>query len=452
MRCVPKSFDTDFHLKMKTPRTLVLGLNEKIHRALAGLFNIVHIVADAETATEQWDDIYFFKRIMERPTFDALNDGSYQFVVARYQRYADINSRRYVTVNARESEIFNGFMAYFYWAHRLLKEKKIELVLFHNFPHESFDYVIYLLARYFGIRTIVLHQCFLMSDRFWISEEIEKFGDFSASPPISPKTMSGYTLPEQWYYMNDVSDKWVYTLRDLVMEVIRRPWRLPVAALRYHYNRDYRRLRSTTVTDFDESQRYIYLPLHMQPELTTSTMGGPDGRYGDQVQIVEQLSMMTPPGVKIYLKENPKQTAQQRDSLFYRRIAALPNVSFVSPGISSALLIKKSIAVATVTGTAGWESLFHGKPCLVFGNAWYSGFRGVTKFVPGLRFEEWMTNIPPSHEDLVEQLDELLTTTGEGVVDPLHAVVVPDFDPEINAQRIGASLMRYMQATSSPGQ
>ncbi len=429
-------------------RTLILGFDDTILQDLADVFEVVHIVADASTATEKWEDVYYFKNDMVAPSFEALNDGSYQFVVTRYQRYADINSRRYVTVNARESEIFNGFISYFYWAHKVLKDKKVELVLFHNFPHESFDYIVYLLARYLGIRTIILHQCFVMSDRFWICEEIEKFGDFCNLPAITERVQSRYALPDQWYYMNDVSDKWVYTLKDLLVEVALRPWRLPVAALRFHYNRIYSSYRCSTIKVFDEKQQFVYLPLHMQPELTTSTMGGTDGRYGDQVQMIEQLSLMIPAGVKIYLKENPKQTAQQRDELFYRRIAALSNVEFVSPALPSVFLTNKSIGVATVTGTAGWEALFYGKPCLVFGNAWYSSFSGVTKFYPGIKCEQWLENVPPSHDELVEQLDNLLTKTGEGVVDPLHAVVVPNFDPEVNARMIAASLKRYIEATT----
>ena len=288
-----------------------------------------------------------------------------------------------------------------------------------------------------------------MTSRFWICEEIEKFGDISSSPIITGKVQSNYTLPENWYYMNDVSNKWIYTLRDLVKEVMARPWRFPTAALRYYYNLEYQKSRKLTVTALDKTKKFVYVPLHMQPELTTSMMGGCDGRYGDQLQMIEQLSLLVPSEVVIYLKENPKQTAQQRDPLFYRRIAMLLNVKFLAPDIPSTLLIRESIGVATITGTAGWEALFHGKPCLVFGNAWYSSFPGVTKFDSKMQFQNWIDNMPPSCDDLVEKLDNILTTTGEGVVDPLHAVVVPDFCPEINARNITTSLKKYIEQTSS---
>jgi hypothetical protein len=434
---------------MRKFRTLVLGYDSHTHFALSEVFDLVHIVADTDNATEKWSDIYSFKMNVNVPTLEALNDGSYQYVINKYQRYADINSRRYVTVNARESEIFNGFMMYFYWAHNLLRKQKIDLVLFHNLPHESFDYILYLIARYYGLRTIITHQSFVVTGRFWICEEIERFGDMATLPDIAAKVSSNYILPEHWYYMNDVSNKWNYTWKDLVYEVMIHPWRMPAAALRYHYSRQYQKSRISTVTEFDKTKNFVYVPLHLQPELTTSSIGGADGRYGDQLQMIEQLSLLIPTNVVIYLKENPKQTAHQRDQLFYRRIARLLNVKFLPPETPSSFLIQHSIAVATVTGTAGWEALFCGKPCLVFGNAWYSSFPGVTKFNSNMRFESWLSSTPPSREDLVEWLENLLRKAGEGVVDPQHTVVVPNFSPDLNARNIAASLKKYIEFTSS---
>ncbi len=426
------------------PNVMVVGFGEDIHHALAQVFNLVHIVANSKLADTQWDDLYAFKLKGVGPTSLALNDGSYQYVVKNYQRYADINSRRYVTVNARESEIFNGFMHYFYWAHDVLIKNKPELIVFHNLPHESFDYILYLIAKFLKIRTIILHQCFLMSDRFWICESMETFGDFDAQPEINEKVKSSYKLPENWYYMNDVSSKWLYTLKDFLKEISLKPWRMPVAAIRFHYNRAYGINREKYLKEYNKNSRYIYFPLHLQPELTTSAMGGGDGRYADQIQALEQLSLLIPKDVLIYVKENPKQTAQQRDALFFSRLQQLSNVHLVSPATISRELIKNSIGVATITGTAGWEALFYGKPCMIFGNAWYANFQGVTRFKASITFDEWMQNSPEDNDALINSLDDLLMKTGKGVVDPLHAVMVKDFDSKANGRDIANSLVKYL--------
>jgi hypothetical protein len=45
--------------------------------------------------------------------------------------------------------------------------------------------------------------------------------------------------------------------------------------------------------------------------------------------------------------------------------------------LSSFELIDHAQAVASVTGTAGWEAVVRGVPAMVFGNAWYRNCEGV---------------------------------------------------------------------------
>ena len=49
-------------------------------------------------------------------------------------------------------------------------------------------------------------------------------------------------------------------------------------------------------------------------------------------------------------------------------------------GVPTLELIAKSRAVATITGTAGWEALQMGKPVICFGYAWYRSFPGVFRW------------------------------------------------------------------------
>ena len=49
--------------------------------------------------------------------------------------------------------------------------------------------------------------------------------------------------------------------------------------------------------------------------------------------------------------------------------------------IDSFPLIANSKAVATVTGTVGWEAMVRRKPVLVFGLSWYEKYAGVLKIV-----------------------------------------------------------------------
>ena len=51
----------------------------------------------------------------------------------------------------------------------------------------------------------------------------------------------------------------------------------------------------------------------MQPEMTTSAIGG---EFRDQLLALEKLSNILPSGVKIYVKENPKQGSYAVDHYF----------------------------------------------------------------------------------------------------------------------------------------
>ena len=255
-------------------------------------------------------------------------------------------------------------------------------------------------------------------------------------------------LPRQWFYMKGSLNDAAYGLAQLVREVFRRPHRLPPALVRYVYSRQYRNaVRLQTQTKL-AGEPYVYFPLHLQPELTTAAQGDV---FADQLLAVEALSAWLPKECAIYLKENPKQTEKQRGPHFYQRLRALPNVRLLSRQENSAELIQNSLGVATITGTAGWEALFQGKPVLVFGAAWYREFPGVFEWSSRPTFEEFAHNKPPPESSIVAWLDSALRTAGKGVVDLAYAELVEGFESEVNAQLVAESLWRYVKAQTAAG-
>jgi hypothetical protein len=140
--------------------------------------------------------------------------------------------------------------------------------------------------------------------------------------------------------------------------------------------RQYRELQRTP----DLSGNFIFIPLHYQPEATTSPLGGV---FLDQILMIRLLASHLPKGWKIYIKEH-RTTFDPwlrghfaRDLEYYREIVEIPGAELVPMEISSFDLIDRARAVATVTGTAGWESVARGVPAIVFGNAWYRSCEGV---------------------------------------------------------------------------
>jgi capsule polysaccharide export protein KpsC/LpsZ len=130
-------------------------------------------------------------------------------------------------------------------------------------------------------------------------------------------------------------------------------------------------------------QDYVFLALHYQPERATVPLGGV---FGDQTLIVDMLAKTLPKDWKLYVKEHPWQLQpfgwgeMQRTQEFYDTIAGYPNVVLVSRDVETSELVSGSKAVATVTGSVGWDALCSGIPVLVFGAAWYRDCAGVTKF------------------------------------------------------------------------
>jgi capsular polysaccharide biosynthesis protein len=125
---------------------------------------------------------------------------------------------------------------------------------------------------------------------------------------------------------------------------------------------------------------YVLFALHYQPERATLPMGGV---FGDQTLIVDLLAKAIRDGWKLLVKEHPWQLQPlsrgetQRSQEFYARIAAYPNVRLLPLHTDITKLIDNAYAVATITGSVGWQALCRGIPVLLFGAAWYRGCSGA---------------------------------------------------------------------------
>lgn len=127
--------------------------------------------------------------------------------------------------------------------------------------------------------------------------------------------------------------------------------------------------------DVDYSKKYIYFPLHFQPECTSNPRGG--GIYYQQIIPIRILAESLPNDVYIYVKEHAAQLYGAREKGFYDELCSIPNVALVKPETDTYELIQHSVAVSTLTGTAGWEGVFYQKPYIMFGY-W------VTQHMPGV--------------------------------------------------------------------
>jgi hypothetical protein len=125
---------------------------------------------------------------------------------------------------------------------------------------------------------------------------------------------------------------------------------------------------------------YVYVPLHYQPEKTTSPDGGV---FVNHQLMLDMLSKSIPSDWSIYVKEhiyqlNPYSLGERsRSFTFYDDILSLPNVKLVPLSVSPFDLMDNAKAIATVTGTSGLEALIRSRPVFIFGYVWYRGCEGA---------------------------------------------------------------------------
>ncbi|MCF8495399.1 MAG: hypothetical protein K9G62_01890 [Alphaproteobacteria bacterium] len=164
----------------------------------------------------------------------------------------------------------------------------------------------------------------------------------------------------------------------------------PVRSLLSGLRSQWRRMEIALTKVFDETPDlgipYIYLPLHYAPEVSDMYFGA---AYDHHAGFVTQFAKHIPSHMQVYVKEHTSMLGR-RPAGFYRELNALYNVKMIAPGVNTFDLIRNAQAVATATGTAGWEAYLLGKPVIAMGDVFYNRLPGVyharldENFKPGL--------------------------------------------------------------------
>lgn len=312
---------------------------------------------------------------------------------------------------------------------RMLQEDGITHVLFFDIPHMFHDTCLKQAAEALGLRVLILRQSFFPRQFFSMSDHRHQ-GHMTPRP--GEDTVAPVPLPDSGgdlFYMQGVKQERAkpggLSARGIGQMLVHHATNDPLKLLNPVYmTRLLRRMRRIAGrlpdwrdpffhffhTDHlayfdylaevedrepDMARPFVYFPLQFQPEMTTSSLGG---RYRDQILALERLAEILPEDHRIYVKENPKQTGKMRSPLFFHRLNRIPQVELMPSYASSPDLLARSVAVANVSGTVGWEAVTAGKPVLCFGAAWWSGAPGVTRYRPGLTFGEVLDNTPDRAE------------------------------------------------------
>ncbi|MEJ6580839.1 MAG: hypothetical protein QNL68_13720 [Akkermansiaceae bacterium] len=316
------------------------------------------------------------------------------------------------------------YLAQLTLAYSILSHHRIEHVFFSILPHNTFDYILHHLARHLGIRSEFVYQTQIVDTFFLTSEvedlyqEIPETGQLNQAPlpahlEAEIESRINKTKP---FYMSNEGLSW----KEIIYIQQKRIFRIntyiqPLYALKSYLT--YKRLPKLTEPP---SQRYIYFALHFQPEATTSPMGGV---YVDQHLAILTLARSVPDDMVIVIKEHPTQFFWQRYPELYEILNRQKNVVFAEKSVDSHLLTEKSFAVATITGTVGWEAIFASKPVLLFGNLFCEKIKGVSRVGSRKDIQEAIKQVEngdfphASPEEIHDFMHRLQSVTHTGVVD-----------------------------------
>lgn len=347
--------------------------------------------------------------------------------------------------------IFNMFINFFY---SMFKENEVEIVLWGDIPHFGLDYLAREVADAMGIKTVMLLQSFYPNKFFSIldindigifdtlkNEEsylnIKLENKFKNEIVIVDYEKNNKNIQDIRKKIDKVAEKsimnYLFNFKTSIEEItpffemarlfndkdlfnddkIRLFYKIFKPLQHLYCEAKYQIHMKKYVSDeVDLENHYIYFPLHLQPELSTSVLGG---IYCDQLLAIERLSTMIPDDWKIYIKENPAQTYYMRETNFFRRLSLIPKVIFLDKKYDTYDLIEHSQFVATITGSAGWEAICGGKNALVFGHAWYKSLPGVFEYSKTLKLEEILT-YKIDHSELEKKYSRLIDKAYDGCI------------------------------------
>ena len=249
-----------------------------------------------------------------------------------------------------------------YWYYIIYKYN-VTCFIKSNFSHEVYDYIIYYILRDKNEKTYFFTQLSFMN-RYILEEDIYSY------PKLKKFVLENNEIKKPCKEVLDFLNKQRIPA-DLTKNVFQVIEKQRGGVKNQHkiiknYNKKY-----AVIPDF--AQKYFFVALHMQPEMTTCPLAG---QFVYQDLIIELLDFYLPEDIFIYIKEHPAQTCIGRSENFYERFANRKRVKFIRTDVNSRILCDNSMAVVTCTGTIGWEALIRSKPVLMFGSFFY-------QFAPG---------------------------------------------------------------------
>lgn len=124
-------------------------------------------------------------------------------------------------------------------------------------------------------------------------------------------------------------------------------------------------LEKNSYKKIDFTEKFVYFPLHVTPEFTTSIVAP---YFVNQISLIENIARSLPIDYSLYVKEHPSmgKVKYWRSMSFYKKILDMPNVKLIHPNLDSKQFLEKASIIFTISGSSSYEALFYKKNVIVF--------------------------------------------------------------------------------------
>lgn len=339
-----------------------------------------------------------------------------------------------------------------FWNH-VFDQYKIDAVIAQNFGHQGFDFVALSLAEAKGIPTLIFNETGQFPRVQFVQERVRDLGTFELGKTLKKRilpemlaedqafirrplesvekapdrfgVMANYSTSPFGSWLTDVNVRTAKPSLRVVLGALANKWRRFRSSPRKRLRgtvKTFNRIRRTR-TSMSEERRYsqvpdlktkfVYFPLHFQPEATTSVKGRHFYRLREAVSFV---AGHLPNGWSLIVKEHPHQWRRFYDRKlgFFAELSRIPRVQLVHHSYDNNSLVEQSQAVVCVSHSSITAyANTRGKPVISLGN---SHFRRSPNYFCITSTEELEnvfrlvsgkdTNLKPNNrEDFVRELE-----------------------------------------------
>ena len=308
----------------------------------------------------------------------------------------------------------------------ILLNNKINYIFFPVTPHFPFQILLYKIAKFLNIKTIILQRTDIDGIYFFrnsisnVQKKFIKVRNNKKEKLIISKKIKNYFLNSNeskfLKFSKSINKKILKdnsTIFTLIFQIIRiilselknlyikkkyssRYWFKEYSIIHKIIFRILRLFEILTLKSFiskntklpNLKSNFVFFPLHFQPERSTVPEGGENH---NQLECIKKLRKAIPNNWVVYVKEHPRQFEKLddfqdlrklnfRSKKFYKEIINLKNTFLVPISFDSKKLIKYSRLNVTITGSTALESLRMKKISLTFGDTWFNSLKHSLNF------------------------------------------------------------------------